>query len=346
MDIRPLSHEPRIVVIGYGGWGRQCHCYLVRTTPGLVLHGVVSSDPEKRKQIEADQGCQAYATIEDALNDPETDLVIVATPSHTHVDIAVVSMLAGKHVVTEKVMCLNLAECERMISVAEQSQRLLTVFKNRRLDGDYRTVRSLMESGELGDVRWIEMAWQGFGPWGNWRGSRQLGGGRFYDLGAHLVDQLLQFVPEPVESVYCRMHYDFPDLDVESDATIVVTFQGGKTGVLDLSSLAAISKPRFYIKGTDATFIKHGLDPQEAAMKAGGIDSAVEPEETYGTLKSRDAERTVPTLAGRWRTYYDNLRDVLTQGAEPIVKMPELRRAMSVIDAALRSADSGEAIRL
>ena len=341
MSIPTISHDPRTVVVGYGGWGRLGHCYLVGLTPGLDLHGVVSSCPDKRKQIEEDQGCKAYETVDQAVADPDVDLLILSTPSHTHADLAVQALNAGKHVVTEKVMCLDLDECDRMIAAAEANERLLTVFQNRRLDGDYLTVRSLMDSGDLGDVRWIEMAWQGFGPWGNWRGESRLGGGRFYALGAHLVAQLLQFFPDPVECVYCRMHHDFPGQEVESDATIVVTFEGGRTGVLDLSSLAAISKPRFYIKGMDATFMKHGLDPQEAAMKAGDIDSAVEPEANYGLLQGEDWERTIPTLAGRWRTYFENLRDVLTKGAEPIVKLPECRRAMSVIDAALRSAKSG-----
>ena len=341
MTIPTISHDPRVVVVGYGGWGRLGHCYLVGLTQGLALHGVVSSAPDKRKQIEEDQGCKAYETVGQAVGDPDVDLVILSTPSHTHADLAVQALNAGKHVLTEKVMCLDLDECDRMIAAAEANNRLLTVFQNRRLDGDYLTVRSLMAGGELGDVRWIEMAWQGFGPWGNWRGESRLGGGRFYDLGAHLVDQLLQFLPGPVQSVYCRMHHDFPGQKVESDATIVVTFHGGRTGVLDLSSLAAISKPRFYIKGTEATFMKHGLDPQEAAMKAADIDSAVEPEANYGQLKGKDWERTVPTQAGRWRTYFENLRDVLTNGAEPIVKLPECRRVMSVIDAALRSAKAG-----
>jgi len=346
MNISPVSRDPRVVVVGYGRWGRQCHCYLVRLTPGLVLHGVVSSDREKRKQIEEHEQCKAYERFDDAIADPDVDIVILATPSYTHVDLAVQALNAGKHVVTEKVMCLNLEECDRMIAAAEANSKLLTVFQNRRLDGDYLTVRSLMEKGELGDVRWIEMAWQGFGPWGKWRGQRKLGGGRFYDLGAHLVDQLLQFFTAPVESVYCRMHYDFPEQIVESDALIIVSFTDGRTGVLDMSSLAAISKPRFYVKGTKATFIKHGLDPQEAAMKAGDIDAAREDEANFGQLKGNDEQRTIPTLRGRWRTYFENLRDVVKGEAEPIVKSPECRRVMCVIDAALRSAETGNVVSL
>ena len=119
-------------------------------------------------------------------------------------------------------MCLNADECKRMMAAAEANNKLLTVFQNRRFDGDFLTVKWLMQNGALGDVSWIEQAWIGFGKWGSWRGKKDLGGGRIYDLGAHLIDQALQFFPQPVESVYCRTHYDWPDADIESEATIFI----------------------------------------------------------------------------------------------------------------------------
>lgn len=339
-----LDHAPRLVVVGYGRWGRCCHCYLIRGTPGLVLHGVVSADAAKREAIVADQGCRAYATLEDALGDEAVDAVVLATPNGAHAAQAVAALEAGKHVVTDKVMCLTLGECERMIDAAQRHDRLLTVFQNRRLDGDFLTVRQLLETGALGDVRWLEMAWQGFGIWGGWRGQAAMGGGKLYDLGAHLLDQILVLFPEPVLSVYCRTHFDLPERDVESEGFVVITFASGRTAVIDVSSLAAVQKPRFYVRGTLGTFTKHGLDPQEKAMMAGAIDDAVEPEGQYGTLRTRDAERVVPTLAGRWRTFYENLRQALVSEAAPLVTLAEARRVMSVMDAAKRSAATGQVV--
>lgn len=338
-------NELRAVVVGYGWWGRACHCYLIGLTPGICLHGIVSSQPEKRKEIRESMGCKAYEDLDDAIADPEVDLVILATPSNTHAGLATRALRGGKHVITEKVMARTLAECDEMIAAAKESGKLLTVFQNRRRDGDFLTLNQLIADGQLGDVRWVEMAWQGFGPWGGWRGHTVLGGGRFYDLGAHLVDQLLFLFPEPIDSVYCRMHHDL-GTEVESDATIVVGFEGGRTGICDVSSMAAISKPRFYVRGTEATWIKYGLDPQEAAMLGGDIDSAEENPDNYGRLKpGKEEERIVSTHPGRWRDYYENIVAVLTEGAEPIVKLHEARRVMSVIDAAMRSAQTGNAIR-
>jgi scyllo-inositol 2-dehydrogenase (NADP+) len=334
-----------MAVIGYGRWGRQCHSYLIKLAPGLNLYGVASSSEEKQQQIRADHGCKIYSSFDEAIADHDVDVVVLATPNNTHADLSVRALQAGKHVVSDKVMCLSLGECERMIAAAQENQRLLTVFQNRRCDGDFLTLQKAIADGELGDVRWIEMAWQGFGLWGGWRGQMASGGGRFYDLGAHLIDQLCLLFPQRVESVYCRMHHDFANTDVESEAMAVVNFDGGRTGIVDLSSRAAISKPRFYVHGDKGTFIKYGLDPQEDAMKAGDIDSAVQDPDNFARVKGKEFEKVIPTLPGRWRDYYENLAKVLTEGAGPIVTLASARRAIAVLDAALQSARSGEVVR-
>jgi scyllo-inositol 2-dehydrogenase (NADP+) len=342
--VHVVDHEPRVVILGYGRWGRTCHGQLIHKTPGLRLHGIAGRDPEKVAAAAAELDCKGYVGFASALADPEVDAVVLATPNSTHADQADQALRAGKHVLSEKVMCLNLAEFERMARAAEESERLLTVFQNRRTDGDFRTVCNLVETGELGDVRWIEMAWQGFGIWGGWRGEAGMGGGKIYDLGAHMVDQILHIFPEPVASVYCRMHHDMPERDVESEALLVIAFASGRTAVVDVSSLAAISKPRFYVRGTKGTYQKFGLDPQENAMKAGDIETAVEPESAYGTLKTRDGERQVPTLAGRWLDFYANWRDALRGKAAPMVTLSEARRVIQVLEAAHRSGRTGTVV--
>ena len=341
----PNISRPQVAVIGYGFWGRAAHAPLVQLAPALELRGVASSDAAKRAQIIADLDCRAYASFDEVLADSSVDVVVLATPTHTHAPLAIAALGAGKNVVTDKAMCLSLAECDAMIEAARANDKLLTVFQNRRRDGDFLTVQKLMRDGELGAVNWIEMAWQGLGPWGSWRGDSAQGGGRFYDLGAHLIDQLLALFPDQIESVYCRMQRDFPNVSAESEALVIVTFAGGRTGICDMSSLCAISKPRFLVHGSRATFAKFGLDPQEDALKAGDIDAAREPAENYGRLKGAHEERRVPTLPGRWRDFYENLGAVLTRNAEPLVSLAQARRTMSVLDMALQSAQTGEVVR-
>ncbi len=340
-----VNRPIRVVVVGYGMAGKGFHSYLINLVPNLSLHGVVSRNAETRQRIEHEQGCTAYPSLEAVLADPDVDLVVLATPNSTHCDLAIQAMDAGKNVITDKVMCLNLAECDRMLAAAERNGVFFNVFQNRRFDGDYLTVRHLMDTGRLGDVRWIEMAWQGFGAWGGWRGKAEMGGGKFYDLGAHLVDQLCMLFPEAVESVYCRMQHDYPQTNTESEALLVVSFEGGTTGVCDFSSMAAIQKPRFYVRGTKGTFRKYGVDPQEAAMFAGDISAATEDPENYGLFSDAKTQNVIPTLSGRWQNYYENIAAVLRGEAKPAVKLTEVRREIAVLDAGIQSARCGDVIR-
>ncbi len=339
--------EPiQTAVIGYGFAGRCFHSYLIGLTPGLSLAGIASRDPQTREKITRDRRCHAYASFEEVLEDPKVQLVVLATPNAVHCEQAVRALSAGKHVVTDKIMCLSLNECKQMIAASEQNGRFLSVFQNRRWDGDFLTVRSLLDAGKLGDLRYAELSWQGFGPWGGWRGQAEMGGGRFFDLGAHLIDQLLLLFEKPAERVYAIIRRDYEGTDIDSEALIVVSFAGGGTGVCDLSGTSALSKPRWRVQGTRGTFVKHGLDPQEKAMIEGNIDDAHEPEELYGRFHDNQAEIVVPTLPGRWRSYYESVAASLQHNAPPSVPLEDARNAMAVIDAALRSAASGQAVTL
>ncbi len=336
----------KIAVVGYGRWGRVCHVPLILQAPGLELVGVASGDAAKREQIRTDLGVRAYQNLDEVLADESVEAVVLATPNDTHENFALRALDAGRHVVTDKPMCLSLAQCDAMMGAAQRSGKILTTFQNRRRDGDFLTLHNLISSGEMGDLRWIEMAWQGFRPNGGWRGQTEHGGGKLFDLGAHLIDQLLLLIPSPVTGVYCRMHHDFLQSEVESEAFVVLTFENGATGIADMSSLATLSKPRFYARGTLGTFQKFGLDPQENALIAGDINSAVESPETYGKLVLANSERIVPTLAGRWRDFYENFALVVAGESAPIVPLEDSRRLMQIFDAARQSARDGQVVRL
>jgi scyllo-inositol 2-dehydrogenase (NADP+) len=331
----------RTAVIGYGYAGRAFHSYLVGLTPGLVLRGIASRNPETRAQIVAERRCRAYESFEQVLGDPDVDLVVLATPNSEHAAQAVRALEAGKHVVTDKVMALTAADCDRMIAAAQRADRVLSVFQNRRWDGDYLTVRRLAAEGAFGRIRRIEMAWSGFGMWGGWRGQRASGGGKLYDLGAHLADQLCQLMPQRITSVCARLQHDDPRYDIESDALVMVGFEDGATAILDTSSLCALPKPRFYVTGPGGTFVKFGLDPQEGAMNRGEIDAAQEDPANQGRFHDGKQERGVPTERGRWRSYYENVAAALTGRAELAVKPESVRRSVALLEAAFRSAASG-----
>jgi len=342
--------RPNVVVVGYGFAGRCFHAYLIGLTDELHLYGIVTSRAEAREQIRQRLGVRTFSRFGEALADPQVDLVVLATPNDLHAPHAIQAMEAGKHVVTDKPMCLSLEEADAMIAASRKHGRLLSVFQNRRWDGGFLTVRKILEEGLIGDPVLIEMFWGSYGPPRGWRSEKEHGGGRFFDLGAHLIDQALQLVPAPVEQVYARFQSGAWDNDVEDHAHAVLSFASGVEVHVDNSSLARRPKPRWYVLGTRGTLVKEGLDPQERAMIAGDIDAAREAPEHYARLylsvAGQPAEMVLETVPGRWRSFYENIAAAL-RGDEELAVVPEsVRAVMAVIEAARRSAATGQAVHL
>lgn len=339
----------RVAVVGYGYAGRCFHSYLVRLAEGMALHGVVTSRPGAAEQVRR-LGARVYPAFEQALDDPQVDLVVLATPNHLHASQAIQAMAAGKHVVTDKPMCLSLAQADAMIAASRQHGRVLSVFQNRRWDGDYLTVRQVLEEGWLGEVFLMELAWHQYGRPRGWRSEKEHGGGKFLDLGAHLIDQAVQLVPAPVERVYARFFQDGPwGTDVEDHAHAVLSFANGVDVHIDTSSVARRSKPRWYVLGSQGALVKEGLDPQERAMVAGDIDAARElPEHRarlFLTAAGQPAEMVVETVSGRWRSFYENVVAAVQGRAELAVTPESARAALAVIEAAWQSVAEGQAVR-
>jgi scyllo-inositol 2-dehydrogenase (NADP+) len=313
--------NPNVAVIGYGFAGRCFHAYLVGLADGLNLYGIVTSRDEARAEIQSKLDVKTFATFAEVLADPAVDLVILATPNDLHAPHAIQAMEAGKHVVTDKPMCLSLTEADQMIAASKANDRLLSVFQNRRWDGDYLGVKETIADGRLGEPFLYELFWGQFGKPRGWRSEAAHGGGKFFDLGAHMVDQILQLVDAPLEQVYARF---------------------------ETSSLAHRSKPRWYVLGTEGALVKEGLDPQEKAMIAGDIDSATEAPENYAQLYSPGDGQTAETILdptpGRWRSYYENIADALTGRAELAVTAASVRQTLVAIEAARLSAAEGRVI--
>lgn len=335
----------KTAIIGYGSSGRHFHAHLIARTPGLQLVGIASRDAATQQRIRQEQKVRAYDGIEEVLADADVDLVVLATPHDTHAPLAIRALEAAKHVVVDKVMCLNMDEYHRMRRASERAGKMLSVFHNRRWDGDWLTVCRLRDDGRLGEIRWAEMAWNRHGPWRGWRGEREKGGGRVYDLGAHMIDQALLLFPQPIVAVHALIQREWPGFDVESQSMIAIDFDGGAKAIIDTGCLTRYAKPRFHVVGTGGTFVKFGVDPQEDAMKAGDIDSAAEPEALYGRLYDADGEHTVATLAGRWRCFYEDVARALDGATQPTVTLDQMARVIATLEAAFQSERRGQFVR-
>lgn len=333
-------------IVGYGFAGRSFHAYLVGLAEGLTLSAVATRDPDRRATAAEEQGVTTYETLDDLLRDDDIKLIVIATPHETHAPMAIQAMNAGKHVVVDKVMCLTMAEADEMIAASERNGVMLSVFHNRRWDRDFLTVRKVIADGLIGEPFLFEASVFRYRGSRSWRASKKQSGGLLYDWGAHLVDQALQLVPSDPVSVFCDGQKHLWEGDIEDHVKCLIRFRNGTLYTVEISNLARIEKPRWYILGTAGSLIKEGLDPQEKAMIAGNIDAAKEDPAHRARLSTdlngMTAEIVLDSVEGSWKSYYQNIADVLNHGAELAVKPQSIRRVMAIMDATEQSLVTGE----
>lgn len=339
-------------VVGYGYAGRSFHSYLISLAEGINLYAISTRDPGRQAAARAAYPeAKICGSLGEVLEDDLVDLVVVATPHNTHRGLSIQAMDAGKHVITDKVMAMNAREAAEMIDASQRNGVMLSVFQNRRWDWGYLTVQKVLRDGLLGEPYLFQASIMGYRQPGGWRAVKAQSGGILYDWPAHLIDQALQLVPARVESVYCRIadrgHWD---TDIGNYAKLLTHFENGVLYEIEIANLAAIRKPRWYVAGDLGALVKHGLDPQEGPICEGNIDAVEELAEHRAqvcTFVSGQREALVlDSVRGSWLSYYRNISDVLNKGAELAVKPQEVHRVMQVYDAAMQSADTGQAIEL
>ena len=337
-------------IVGYGFSGRSFHAYLVSLAHGLKLTAIATRDPDRRAQAAQEWAVDTYATLTEMLQDDRIQLIILATPHHIHASQAIEAMEAGKHVVVDKVMCMNAAEAKRMIAVSKRKKALLSVFHNRRWDGGYLTVKKAIDNGLLGDPFLIETTVHRYRASRGWRADKTESGGLLYDWGAHLIDQAVQLIPSDPISVFCRGHkYIWPG-DIEDHVHCIIQFKNGVQYTVEVSNIAHISKPHWYVLGTKGALLKDGLDPQEQWMKKGNIDGAMEdPAHRAKIITEIDGLRTemkLDTVPGHWKSFYQNIADVLNHGEDLAIEPEEVHTVMKILDAATDSQETGEVVTI
>ncbi|MGW8379979.1 Gfo/Idh/MocA family oxidoreductase [Streptomyces sp. ODS28] len=354
----PPTGPFRVGLIGYGLAGSVFHAPLIAATDGLVLDTVVTSNPERQAQARAEHG-EGLSTVagpdELFALAGELDLVVIASPNKTHVALARQALEAGLPVVVDKPLAGTAAEAEALSAIAQERGLLLSVFQNRRWDNDFRTLYALLAKGALGERVWrFESRFERWRPKpkGGWResGDPEEIGGLLYDLGAHVVDQALTLFG-PVLSVYAESDVRRPGAEADDDTFIALTHVGGVRSHLWMSATAAQPGPRFRVLGSEAAYVKYGLDPQEAALRAGERPSpdlpwGVEPESAWGTLGALDDLRPVPTVDGDYPAYYAEIATSLREGTPPPVTASEAAATLRVLEAARTSAREHRAIPL
>jgi predicted dehydrogenase len=237
----------RCAVVGYGGAFNMGHAHAnwVTEVPGLELTAIMDIDKTRKAVAEENfPQAQFYSSLSRMLEKAPVDLVIVVTPHNTHASVALKCLEAGKHVVLEKPMCITVKEATAMIEAAKKNKVMLTAFHNRRLDGDWMTMRDIIDKGLIGDIFWIEVYMGGFGrPGGWWRSDKKISGGALYDWGAHFVDWVLNLVPSKIENVtgfFYKLRWN--NVTNEDHVEAIVRFKNGAGASIQQSSLARIGK--------------------------------------------------------------------------------------------------------
>lgn len=332
----------RVGLVGYGFAGRTFHAPLIAATPGLRLAAVATSAPERAR---ADwPGANTAPTPEALLARGGIDLAVIATPNHTHAPLARAALDAGAHVVVDKPFAVTVEEARELEERAARAGQLLSVFHNRRWDSDFLTLRRLVAGGELGELALVESRFERYRPEvrQRWREQAGPGSGLWYDLGPHLLDQALVLFGRP-EALWADIASQRPGAQTDDYFQAVLRY-GRLRVVLRASMLAAEPGPRLAVYGTQGSYTKRGLDPQEDALKSGRYPPAADwgRDERDGELTLwRDGApqtRPLPTLPGDYPAYYAGLRDAILDGGPAPVTAAEGVAVMELIGLGLRSS--------
>jgi predicted dehydrogenase len=317
-------------LVGFGLAGRAFHAPVIRAVPGLHLAAILQRTGTEAAEKYPD--VRIVRSLEKLLSMAELRLVVIATPNETHYPFARQCLAAGRDVVVDKPFTATLEEAVSLVQFAKDANRLLTVYQNRRYDGDFQAIRKLVADGTLGRIVRFETSYDRFRPQlkpGAWRETRRPGGGILFDIAPHLIDHTLVLFGLP-EAVTADVRMERENAVADDAFDITLHYPNGMRAVLRSGILAAAPRPRFVLFGTQGSFVKQSFDPQEANLRSGNIPADTawgsEPETNWGvlTVPSGDSfeQRCIPSANCDYRDYYSNVCDAIL-GRAPLAVTPE-----------------------
>lgn len=339
-----MAQDPiRVGLIGYGLAGAVIHAPLIEAAGEFRITAIATS---RDVSVRRDRPRRSSVPAEIA-GASDVDLVVVASPNETHLPLARAALEAGKHVVLDKPFAVSTRDADELIRLAEAQGRMLTVFQNRREDGDFRAVRERIASGSLGEVALFEARWDRFRPQAAaaWRNSGQAGSGMLWDLGPHLIDQVLHLFGAPD-----WMHADIAtqrEGAVADDYFELTLGYGRMRAIVSSCSVVAAPRPRFSVHGTKASLLTHGIDPFEALLRHGAHPADADFRERLpaiaATLATGEAQELLDLPAGDWVGFYRQTAAAIRGEGPPPVDPREAREVIAVIERAFRAASVSSA---
>lgn len=342
-------------IIGYGGMASY-HFKQLKDYSRLTIKGVYDLNPE-RMEVAVEEGLVAYDSKESLLQDPDIDIVLIATTNDVHKELVIEALQIGKHVICEKPVTLSSEELIEIMDVAKTTDRVFTIDQNRRTNRDFILMKDSVEKGLLGDVYLIESRVEGSrGMPKGWRTIKNLGGGMMLDWGVHLIDQLLFMIDKPVVNVFCKMN-SIEYKEVDDNFRLSLSFEGGLTAQIEVATNNYITHPRWYVLGSEGSLEITDWECEGKIVRCKDKDSVWEDEIIYtkaGPTKTmaprrQDTMETIeihePTeVVDHISVVYDSLIDAI-EGIKPLQITPEQAlRVMKVMEAAFESESTKQAI--
>ncbi len=327
----------KVGIVGVGRSSEDLHLPAITKMRAFELVGIHDIDKRRSQYIQQKFGGKIYSSYLKMITNTEIDLIIVVTPSNTHYGYAIQALNEGKNVVVDKPTALSLTEVDSMFEAADKNGVFLTTYQSRRWDGDFLTIKSLIEKGALGQIFLIEskMMTYGYGDFGvyrKWRLKRHYGGGMLYDWGPHLIDQVLLLVKSPIICVWGNLQSRLWSKEVDDHFMIVLQFKNGLIANIVASGDITLGGFRWFIAGEKGALQQEGPWSNPIKIRL--------------SQKGEFAEDYQKMLKDDWDYFYRNIAKVFTEGAELAVKPEETRRVMQIIDAARESSKMGNVVRL
>jgi len=341
-----------VALCSYGMSGQVFHGPLLEAHTGFKIEKILErTKNNSRGRHPSSEIVRQFSSI---LEDPAIELVIVNTPDHLHYEMAEQVLKAKKHVVVEKPFTLKSFHAGELIRLARKANVVLTVFQNRRWDGDFLTVREIIENRKLGRLVEFESHFDRYRNHmqDSWKESDTTGTGTLYNLGSHLIDQALRLFGMP-ERLFCDSRLLRDGARTDDSFDLFLHYPDVKC-LLRSSYLVREPGPRFILHGTAGSYLKWGVDPQEEMMNQGAVpgseDWGMEPESAWGRINTEfngtRLQGAYPTMPGNYLAFYDNVYAAIRHGASLQVTAEQACDVVRIIEAAYESSRKGMVINL
>lgn len=331
-------------MLGFGAGGNTYNAPIIDSVPGFKIKKILTGNPKNIQQAKKDFPlAEIVQDFEKLIQDPEIELLIITLPNHLHFEFAEKALKAGKHVVLEKPFAPSVPEAEKLIQLAKKQKKYISVHHNRRWDSDFRTIQKLLQENILGEIVEYEAHFDRFRSEikENWKEDSALpGSGILYDLGSHLIDQALVLFGNPTE-VFAHLRMQRENSEVIDNFELLLLYPRLKVS-LKAGMLVRYPNPKFQISGRKASFIKSGMDVQEAALKRGEKpknfpDWGKENPANHGNLISEKEDFPVISESGDYREFYKNIYQVLLGNENLKVTGEQAKTVIKIIELAQKS---------